>query len=155
MEAGPRALGNRSILANPKHIESRDKVNKIVKFREFWRPFCPSMTENAAKKYLDRFFISPHMIVTFDSNDIAKKEIPAVVHTDGTCRVQIVSQKASPLYFELITNFALLTGVEVLLNTSFNIKGEPIVCTPYDAIRTFYATGMDALVMGNFLLTKT
>lgn len=154
MEAGPRALGNRSILANPKHIESRDKVNKIVKFREFWRPFCPSMTENAAKKYLDKFFISPYMIVTFDANDIAKKEIPAVVHTDGTCRVQIVTQKSSPLYFELITNFALLTGVEVLLNTSFNIKGEPIVCTPYDAIRTFYATGMDALVMGNFLLTK-
>ena len=112
------------------------------------------MTENAAKKYLDKFFISPYMIVTFDANDIAKKEIPAVVHTDGTCRVQIVTQKSSPLYFELITNFALLTGVEVLLNTSFNIKGEPIVCTPYDAIRTFYATGMDALVMGNFLLTK-
>ena len=154
MEAGPRALGNRSILADPRFVESRDKVNSIVKFREFWRPFCPSMTEKAAKKYLDDYFISPYMIITFDANQKAKNEVPAIVHTDGTCRVQIVIENSNKIYFELLQDFSKFSDVEVLLNTSFNIKGEPIVCTPFDAIRTFYATGMDALAIGDFLLTK-
>ncbi len=154
MEGGPRALGNRSILADPRDVASRDKVNAVIKFREFWRPFCPSMTEEGAKKYFVKFTKAPFMIVTFHATDFAKEEIPAVVHVDGTVRPQIVEKEASPLYHELITEFEKLTGVPCLLNTSFNIKGEPIVCTPHDAIRTFSATGLDALAVGNFLIQK-
>ena len=94
------------------------------------------------------------MIITFDANQKAKNEVPAIVHTDGTCRVQIVIENSNKIYFELLQDFSKFSDVEVLLNTSFNIKGEPIVCTPFDAIRTFYATGMDALAIGDFLLTK-
>tara|TARA_Y100001970_G_C14226303_1_gene855899 strand:- start:1 stop:1725 length:1725 start_codon:yes stop_codon:yes gene_type:complete len=153
MEAGPRALGNRSILADPRNVESRDKVNAVVKFREFWRPFCPSMTYDAANKYLDNLTDAPFMIITFKANKIAEKEIPAVVHTDNTSRIQIVGDE-NKIYKKLLAEFGEITGIPVLLNTSFNIKGEPIVCTPHDAIRTFFATGLDALALGSFLLVK-
>jgi len=155
MEAGPRALGNRSILADPRHIESRDKVNAVIKYREMWRPFCPSMTQEGAERYLEKFCYAPFMIITFSATELAQKEIPAVVHVDGTTRPQVVEEKANQLYHNLIKEFERITQVPCLLNTSFNIKGEPIVCTPQDAIRTFSATGLEALALGSFLLLKS
>ena len=141
----PRALGNRSILADPRNIESRDKVNAVVKFREFWRPFCPSMTPEGAKKYLINVNEAPFMIVTFDATEIAYKEIPAVVHTDGTSRVQVVKENHNKLYYNLIREFEKLRGCQSILNKSMKIKVETIVCSVHDAIRTFYGTGLDAL----------
>lgn len=154
MEGGPRALGNRSILADPRDVKSRDRVNAVIKFREFWRPFCPSMTKAAAKRHLKRYTDAPFMVLAFEATEDAKREIPAVVHVDGTVRVQIVDEKDNPIYHRLLTSFEQLSGVPCVLNTSFNIKGEPIVCTPHDAIRTFSATGLDALAIGSFLLAK-
>ena len=154
MEAGPRALGNRSILGDPRFVETRDRVNAVIKFREPWRPFCPSMTPSGAARYLKRHTYAPFMIIAFDATDVAKAEIPAVVHVDGTARVQIVEECQNPRYFRMINEFEKRTGVPCVLNTSFNVKGEPIVCTPQDAIRTFAATGLDALAIGSFLLTK-
>ena len=154
MEGGPRALGARSILADPRFVDSRDKVNKVIKYREEWRPFTPSMTLGAAEKYFSKFTDAPFMIMTFKANTLAKKEIPAVVHIDGTSRPQILNAKSNKRYYNLIKEFEKITGISVLLNTSFNVRGEPIVCTPHDAIRTFYATGMDALAIGNCLIMK-
>ena len=154
MEAGPRALGARSILADPRTVESRDKVNAVIKYREQWRPFCPSMTRDGAARYFERSTYAPFMILTFRANDVAAREIPAVVHVDGTSRPQIVDEASNPRYHRLIEGFNRLTGVPCVLNTSFNIKGEPIVCSPQDALRTFYATGLDALAIGNCLLRK-
>lgn len=154
MEGGPRALGARSILADPRMVESKDKVNQVIKYRELWRPFCPSMTEEAAKKYFIKYTAAPFMIITFDANEKAKREIPAVVHIDQTSRPQIVSPESNQRFHRLLTEFKKLTGTPVLLNTSFNVKGEPIVCTPLDALRTFFATGMDALVLGKYLVVK-
>jgi carbamoyltransferase len=154
MEAGPRALGNRSILADPRTVESRDRVNAVIKYREFWRPFCPSMTESGAARYLKEYVHAPFMIITFDATDEARQDIPAVVHVDGTCRVQIVTPDANELYHQLLLEFEKISGLPVLLNTSFNIKGEPIVCSPSDALRTFFATGLDALALGPMLLVK-
>ena len=154
MEAGPRALGNRSILADPRRVASRDRVNGVVKFREFWRPFCPSMTESGARKYMAKYTRAPFMIITFNATTDAKQEIEAVVHVDGTSRTQIVSESVNPLYYRLLKEFEAVSGVPVVLNTSFNVKGEPIVCTPHDAIRTYAATGLEALAIGPYLLVK-
>jgi carbamoyltransferase len=154
MEGGPRALGNRSILGDPRHVETRDRVNAIIKFREPWRPFCPSMTATGAARYLKQYTYAPFMIIAFEATETARREIPAVVHVDGTARVQIAEESQNARYFHLINAFESLTGVPCLLNTSFNVKGEPIVCTPQDAIRTFSATGLDALAIGKFLLRK-
>ena len=154
MEAGPRALGQRSILADPRTVEVRDRVNAIIKFREYWRPFCPSMTEEAAPRYFSRYTDAPFMIVAFPANDRLQREAPAVVHVDGTCRVQLVKQRVLPLYHRLLRAFEARTGVPVLLNTSFNVKGEPIVCTMQDALRTFWSTGLEVLAAGDFLVRK-
>lgn len=154
MEGGPRALGNRSILADPRHVESRDRVNAVIKFREFWRPFCPSMTPVGSERYLAKFTHAPFMVLAFQATGGAAEEVPAVVHVDGSCRPQIV-EADNARYFELIQEFEKISGVPCVLNTSFNIKGEPIVCTPHDAIRTFAATGLDALAIGPFLLMKS
>lgn len=154
MEAGPRALGQRSILADP-HMEAvRDKVNGIIKFREYWRPFCPSMCAEAAEMYFDNYTEAPYMTIAFDANDRLRQDAAAVVHVDGTVRVQLVYKDVQPLYHRLLTEFGRLTGRPVLLNTSFNIKGEPIVCTIQDALRTFWSTGLEVLVAGNFLIRK-
>jgi carbamoyltransferase len=155
MEAGPRALGNRSILADPRAAENRDKVNAIVKFREYWRPFCPSMPAESIPLFFDRYCEASFMIVAFDSNDLLKKLAPAIVHVDGSVRLQGVEKDVDPLYHRLLTEFGTATGVPILLNTSFNVKGEPIVCTAVDAIRTFAATGLDALAIGDFLVEKS
>jgi carbamoyltransferase len=154
MEAGQRALGQRSILADPRNVANRDKVNAIIKFREYWRPFCPSMTEECAPRYFDRYTEAPYMIIAFDANDRLKAEAPAIVHIDGTSRVQFVNRERAPRYHRLLTEFEKLTGVPVLLNTSFNVKGEPIVCTPKDALRTFWSTGLEVLAIGDFVVRK-
>lgn len=154
MEAGPRALGNRSILMDPGKAENKDIINSRVKYREAFRPFCPSMTPEAAKKYLVKPTSSEFMIISFDVPKDKIKDIPAVVHVDGTARPQVVTKSINPLYYDLINEFGKLTGVPVLLNTSFNIKGQPIIMTPADAVKCFYDTGLDYLAIGNFLLTK-
>lgn len=154
MEGGPRALGARSILADPRNTDSGDRVNEAIKFRELWRPFCPSMLADEANNYLINSFDSKYMTISFLAKDRMKKEAPAVVHIDGTARVQMVSEKENKPYHDLIKNFQELTGVPIILNTSFNVKGEPIVCTPKDALRTFFTTGLDALFIGDFLVRK-
>jgi len=154
MEGGPRALGARSILADPRTPASRDRVNAVIKFREFWRPFCPSMTAEGARRFLGLPAEVPFMILALPATAAAGREIPAVVHVDGSTRPQVVDPRTNPAYHRLLTAFERRTGVPCLLNTSFNIKGEPIVCTPHDALRTYAATGMDALALGSFLLLK-
>lgn len=154
MEAGPRALGNRSILMDPRKSENKDIINSRVKFREGFRPFCPSMTPEAAKKYLINPTSSDFMIISFDVPKDKVKDIPAVVHVDGTARPQVVTKSANPLYHQLIDEFGKLTGVPVLLNTSFNIKGQPMIEDPQTAIKCFYDTGLDFLVIGSFILSK-
>jgi len=154
MEAGPRALGQRSILADPRDAAQRDRVNAIVKFREYWRPFCPSMTSEAASRYFERYTDAPFMIISFRANERLKREAPAIVHVDGTARAQLVHRDILPRYHRLLTEFEKRSGVPVLLNTSFNVKGEPIVCTIHDALRTFWSTGIEVLAAGDFLVRK-
>lgn len=155
MEAGPRALGQRSILADPRVVESRDRVNSIIKFREYWRPFCPSILAEMAGDYFDRHTEAPFMVTAFAANERLKRDAPAIVHVDGTARVQFVDKDVLPLYHSLISEFRNLTGVGVLLNTSFNVKGEPVVCTARDALRTFWSTGLDVLAIGDFIVRKS
>ncbi len=154
MEFGPRALGNRSILADPRRDDMKDKVNSVVKHREPFRPFCPSCLEERAGEYFKGCRTSPYMIKTYPVIEEKRKDIPSVTHVDGTARVQTVSKEINLFYYEVINSFYRRTGVPVVLNTSFNVKGEPIVTTPVDAIRCFYGTGIDVLVMPPFLLTK-
>lgn len=154
MEAGPRALGNRSILMDPRKAENKDIINSRVKYREGFRPFCPSMTPQAGKKYLVNPNGAEFMITSFDVPAEVAEDIPAVVHVDKTARPQIVTRTSNPLYYQLIDQFGKITGTSVLLNTSFNIKGEPVVMTPQDAIKCFFDTGLDVLVLGSFMLSK-
>src|SRR6266700_228969 len=154
MEFGPRALGSRSILADPRDPEMNAKVNNAVKFREWWRPFAPSMLAEVASDYLENASASPFMILTFPVKPEKRSTIPAVTHVDGSARPQTVDRAVSPLYWRLIDEVGKRTGVPVVMNTSFNLRGEPIVCTPTDAVRTFFSSGMDALVMGPFLVEK-
>ncbi|MDH3745645.1 MAG: nodulation protein [Acidobacteriota bacterium] len=154
LEAGPRALGGRSILADPRTVDSRERVNSAIKFREYWRPFCPSMTEKSAERFLENAEAAPFMIMAFEASDEAREKIPGVVHVDGTVRVQTVDHASNPLYHRLLEAFERRTGVAVVLNTSFNIKGEAIVASPRDAFRTFWSTGIDALAIGSFLIEK-
>jgi carbamoyltransferase len=154
MEFGPRALGNRSILADPRNADMKDRINSTIKFREEFRPFAPSVLRGHVKDYFNADVNSPFMTYTLDILPEKRKEVQAIVHTDGSGRVQTVSEDDQPLYYDLIKKFFELTGTPVLLNTSFNLAGEPIVCSPYDAIRTFYTCGMDALIMGKYLIQK-
>ena len=154
MEFGPRALGSRSILADPRDPEMNAKVNNAVKFREWWRPFAPSMKKEAAAEYLESATDSPFMILTAQVKAEKRGVIPSVTHVDGSARPQTVEKEINPLYWRLIDEFARRTGVPVIMNTSFNLRGEAIVHTPTDAIRTFFSSGMDALVIGSFVVEK-
>ncbi len=154
MEFGPRALGSRSILADPRDPEMNAKVNNAVKFREWWRPFAPSFKKEAAGDYLESATDSPFMILTAQVRPEKRSVIPSVTHVDGSARPQTVEKEINPLYWRLIDEFGKRTGVPVLMNTSFNLRGEAIVHTPTDAIRTFFSSGMDALVIGSFLVEK-
>lgn len=154
MEFGPRALGNRSILANPMSEKYRDDVNKKVKYREKWRPFAPSLLYEARNEYFVGGDESPFMILTDTVKREKRDEIPAVVHVDGTARGQTVREDTNKRYYNLIKEFEKITGVPVLLNTSFNTAGEPIVESPRQAIADFFTTGLDALAIGNYILKK-
>jgi len=154
MEFGPRALGSRSILADPRDPEMTVKVNNAVKFREWWRPFAPSLKKEAASEYLESATDSPFMILTAQVRPEKRNVIPAVTHVDGSARPQTVERDINPLYWRLIDGFEKRTGVPVIMNTSFNLRGEAIVHTPTDAVRTFFSSGMDALVIGSFVVEK-
>ena len=154
MEFGPRALGSRSILADPRDPEMNGKVNNAVKFREWWRPFAPSMKKEAAGDYLESAVDSPFMIITAQVHEEKRQVIPSVTHVDGSVRPQTVEKEINPLYWRLIDEFEKRTGVPVIMNTSFNLRGEAIVHTPTDAVRTFFSSGMDAMVIGSFLVQK-
>ena len=154
MEFGPRALGGRSILADPRDPQMNARVNSAVKFREWWRPFAPSIKREATAEYLEGATDSPFMIVTAQVHPEKRAVIPAVTHVDGSARPQTVEKEVNPLYWRLLDEFEKRTGVPVILNTSFNLRGEAIVHTPTDAIRTFFSSGMDALVIGSFLVEK-
>ena len=154
MEFGPRALGSRSIIADPRDPEMNAKVNNAVKFREWWRPFAPSFKKEAAPEYLESAYDSPFMILTAQVRPEKRAVIPSVTHVDGSARPQTVEKEINPLFYRLIDEFGKRTGVPVIMNTSFNLRGEAIVHTPTDAIRTFFSSGMDALVLGSFLVEK-
>ena len=153
-EAGPRALGHRSILADPRTVEVRDRVNEAIKYRELWRPFCPSVLWESMPDYFHRYTRAPFMVIAFDANEKLKADAPAVVHLDGTARVQTVEREHSPKMHSLISEFKKLTGVPVVLNTSFNLRGEPVVNTTIDALRTFYSSGLDELYISDFIVRK-
>ena len=154
MEAGPRALGNRSILADPRSIKNLLKVNEKVKYRQPWRPFCPSVLDEFKDIYFENTVQSQYMINTFSVHPIGVENAPAIVHVDGTARPQFVKKNECPKFHKLLTEFHKLTNVPILLNTSMNIKGEPICCTPYDAIKFYYLTGVDMLFIGDNILQK-
>ncbi len=154
MEVGPRALGGRSILANPTKPHMKDAVNNNVKFRESWRPFAPSILAEHMEEYFGTRHPSPFMILAFQAREEMKGKIPAALHVDGTGRPQTVEKDTNPRYWDLINEFKKLTGVPVVMNTSFNVAGQPIVCTPKDALGTFYICGLDALAIGDFLVEK-
>jgi len=154
MEFGPRALGSRSILANPCSPDMKDILNARVKFREEFRPFAPAVIEEAASRYFRLDGPSPYMLLTPLVCPERAAEIPSVTHVDGTARVQTVSATQQPLFHRLIKSFAEFSGVPVLINTSFNVQGEPIVCRPDDAIRCFLGTDIDFLAIGPFLVSK-
>ncbi len=156
MEMGPRALGNRSILCDPRRNDLKDKLNEFVKHREKWRPYAPSILEEYVEEYIENYKVSaPFMIKTFNVKEKHKKEVEAVLHPmDKTTRPHVVKKEVNPLYHKLIDEFRKITDIPLVLNTSFNDHGEPIVCTPHDAIEVFYSTGLDFLVMDDFLVRK-
>lgn len=155
MEAGPRALGARSILADPRRMESLEKVNAKVKFRQAWRPFCPTVLDEARADYFVKPTQSPYMINTFATTALAKQQAPAIVHVDETARPQFLTRERNPLFHDLLVAFERLTGVPVLMNTSMNIKGEPICCTPEDALNFYFLTEIDVLAIGSYVIEKT
>jgi carbamoyltransferase len=152
-EWGPRALGNRSILVDPRRAEMKEVLNQRIKHRESFRPFAPSILEEAAADYFERSYPSPFMNLAYPVRAEKRGVIPAPTHVDGTARLQTVSRQTNPKYWGLIKEFEKLTGVPVLLNTSFN-DNEPIVLKPQEAIDCFLRTKMDVLVMGNYLVEK-
>jgi carbamoyltransferase len=158
-EWGPRALGNRSILADPRRGDMKDLVNVKIKFREPFRPFAPSVLAERAEEYFvlpeaPRHYPARFMLYVVDVRQEKQSIIPAVTHVDGTGRLQTVSHEVNPRYYRLIEAFERATGVPVVLNTSFNLKGEPIVNTPQEAFQTFRRSGMDALVLGDYVIQK-
>jgi carbamoyltransferase len=174
MEFGPRALGNRSILGDPRSPTMQKTLNLKVKYRESFRPFAPSVLREEVANWFDLNVDSPYMLMVapvaqphvqhmrpeeqalfgIDKLNVARSTIPAVTHVDYSARVQTVHRETNPVYHELISRFHRLTGCPVVINTSFNVRSEPIVCTPEDAFRCFMGTELDLLVVGNSLLRK-
>lgn len=153
-EMGARALGGRSIVAIPTNNGIKDKLNSQVKFRESWRPYCPSLPAEDASEYLSGDKYLPYMIKADIATELLAANAPATVHIDKTIRPQTVEKDILPLWHRLITETGKLTGVPIILNTSFNIQGEPIVNSPNDAIRSFFSSGLDSLIIGNYLVSK-
>ena len=153
MEFGPRALGNRSILADARNPANRDVVNMKIKFRESFRPFAPTVLAERASEYFEIDCESPYMLLVAQVRP-EKRQIPSVTHVDGSARIQTIAREQNALYYDLVKEFDRLTGCPVIINTSFNVRGEPIVCTPHDAYLCFMRTNMDYLVMDRFVLDK-
>ena len=153
-EVGARALGGRSILANPMLAEMKKKLNLEVKHREEWRPFCPSFTDDEYSKFFPNLPNSDFMILAFPVDPEHRKIIPGAVHVDGSARPQRVTSKSNEIFYKLLKEFGDLSGRQVLINTSFNVQGEPIVNSPRDAVRCFGATGIDVLSIGSFIAKK-
>jgi carbamoyltransferase len=174
MEFGPRALGGRSIIADPRSPAVQKQLNLKVKYRESFRPFAPSVLREDVSEWFDIDVDSPYMLLVadvaksrqiemtaeqhqlfgIDKLNVPRSEIPAVTHVDYSARIQTVHQKTNPLYYALISKFKELTGCPVLVNTSFNVRGEPIVCTPEDAFHCLMGTEIELLVVGNCLMRK-
>ena len=154
-EYGPRALGNRSILADARRPDMKDILNARVKHREEWRPFAASVLAEKNKEYFDITHDSPFMLLAAPVRENRRKEVPSIVHVDGSCRIQSVTKEQNSMYYELLSEFNTLTKTPLVLNTSFNLGGDPIVETPADALKTFLATDFDALVIGNYCVTKS
>ena len=154
MEFGPRALGCRSILGRPDIKGISDLINEQIKYRERWRPFCPSILDKVANDILQTDHPAPYMTFTFDVAEDWKDRIPEVVHHDGTSRAQVVERDSNPRYYELIEELEKLTGNAVVLNTSLNRRGEPIVCSPDDALNMFFGSDLKYLIMEDILVTK-
>jgi carbamoyltransferase len=153
-ECGPRALGNRSILADPRNSQMKDTLNSKVKFREEFRPFAPAVLWEYQQEYFDLDIPSPYMLMIADVVNVKRKVIPAVTHVDGTARLQTAIKELSPMFYQLIQEFYFITNVPIVINTSFNIKGEPIVETPNDAMNSFLKSGIDDLFIGNYHIMK-
>jgi carbamoyltransferase len=172
MEFGPRALGARSILGDARSEQMQSVMNLKIKFRESFRPFAPSVLASKTRAFFDTKFLSPYMLLTapvkkdklikFNAGNkqglellkLKRSVIPAVTHVDNSARLQTVSRKDNPLYYRLIDEFYKLTDCPVIINTSFNVRGEPIVCTPEDAYLCFMGTKIDVLTIGNYILYK-
>lgn len=154
MEFGPRALGCRSILGDPSFPGVADRINAQIKYRERWRPFCPSMLDRFAEDILQTSHPAPYMTFTFDVAEHWKSRIPEVVHEDGTARAQVVTKATNPRYYELIEELNRLRNVPVVLNTSLNRRGEPMICSPTDALNMFYGCDLEYLMMEDILVTK-
>jgi carbamoyltransferase len=159
-EWGPRALGSRSILADPRRADMKDIVNVKIKFREPFRPFAPSVLAERTEEYFDLPNAAKHhparfMLYVVDVKPEKREILPAITHVDGTGRLQTVRKEYNPRYYRLIETFGQATGVPIVLNTSFNLKGEPIVNTPAEAFNTFSKSGMDTLVLGNYVIEKS
>jgi len=159
MEFGPRALGSRSILADPRAPDMRDRINALVKKREGFRPFAPAVTHEAAADYFD---VEPgdedtyaHMLYVMQVKKPYREKLPAITHVDGSARAQTVSREHNPRFWTLLNEFGKIVGIPIVLNTSFNVRGQPIVCTPREAIDTFLFAQLDALVLGNHVLVST
>jgi carbamoyltransferase len=154
MEYGPRALGSRSILADPGIAAMKDVINDTIKFRESFRPLAPAVRHQDGPDYFRNYARSPYMTQTFDVEDSTRERIPAVVHVDGTSRLQSVDAHANEPYYRLLGEVERHTGTPVVLNTSLNALDDPIACTPVHALRTYFSTGLDSLVIGDFVLDK-
>jgi len=154
MEFGPRALGQRSILGNPGIKGTANEINTRIKFREAWRPFCPSMLKERATEIFDNDHDSPFMTFTFGVKDEWREKVPEIVHVDGSARPQLVTEERNPRFYRLLKCFEEKTGLPIVINTSLNRRGEPMVCSPEDAIAMLYNSGLEFLIMEDCLVTK-
>ena len=158
MEWGPRALGNRSILASATKAKMKDIINTKVKKREMFRPFAPVVLEEYARDYFKlgkkSIILGKYILIVIPFKEKGKKEVPATVHVDGSGRLQTIARRDNPLYYDLIKTYMKKTNIPIIINTSFNVRGEPIVCTPEEAVNCFLSTGIDVLVIDNFVVTK-
>jgi len=153
MEWGPRALGNRSIVCDPRRVDMKDILNLKIKRRESFRPFAPSIIRESVGKWFETDYDVPFMLQVYQIREEKQREIPAVTHINGSGRLQTVSEYQNPLYYQLIKAFEKISGVPIVLNTSFN-ENEPVVCTPHEALDCFLRTKMDVLVLGNHVVSR-
>jgi carbamoyltransferase len=154
MEWGPRALGNRSIVCDPRRADMKDILNLKIKRRESFRPFAPSILREAVADWFETDYAVPFMLQVYQIRPDKRKDIPAVTHVNGSGRLQTVTEAQNPLYYRLIKSFEARTGVPIVLNTSFN-ENEPVVCKPEEALECFLRTKMDVVVMGKWVVERT